>query len=271
MKGDLMDFLEIAGSASPKRKARPVEMAKKGDREADVFLYDIIGDSWDGTTAKQFAKDLKALGEVDVLNIFINSDGGSVVDGTAIYNQLRRHRAQKIVTVDGLAASIASLIAMVGDEIRMPKNSRMMIHDAWAAAIVMGTAADFRAAGNKIADILEQSTKTILNTYADRTGSSQDKIRRMIAEETWMTAGEAVALGFADILVESEVEADALTKHDYSSFKNIPKSLAEILAGTGPEGGKPPTEEPSDEAPAPHPAYVKAVRHLARVEQQGQP
>lgn len=263
--------MELFGSASPKRKARPIEIAKKGDSAADIFLYDIIGDSWDGTTAKQFAKDLKALGDIQTLNIYINSDGGSVVDGTAIYNQLRRHRARKVVTVDGLAASIASVIAMVGDEIRMPKNSRMMIHDAWAAAIIMGTAADFRDTGNKIADILETSTRTILNTYVDRTGTSAEKIRKMMADETWLTAEEAVALGFADVLDEADIDIAALAKHDYSAFKNIPKSLAELVASKTSGEGQPSTEDTAtDAAPAPHPIYMKAARIMQR-HKQGQP
>lgn len=246
-------------------------MAKdeKQPESADIYLYDVIGDSWDGTTAKQFASDLKALGSVKTLNIFINSPGGSVFDGVAIHNQLVRHKAHKVVTIDGMAASIASVVAMAGDDIRMPKNAMMMIHNAWAAAILMGEAKDFREQGNDIADRLERITASINQTYQDRTGLDAKKIATMMNDETWMGGEEAVALGFADAVIDATVEAAAMSKHDLSKFKNIPKSLAEFKARP-PESGQPTPE--AGTAPAPHPAITRAAAHLLKLGlSQGQP
>lgn len=189
---------------------------KKG--EADIYLYDVIGDSWDGTTAKMFAADLKELGEVGRLNIYINSSGGSVFDGTAIFNQLVRHKARKVVTVDGIAASIASVVAMAGDEINIAANGMMMIHDPWARAI--GGAAEFR----KMAETLDQIRGTILGTYVRRTTATEDQLSDWMSAETWFDAEAAVDAGLADAIVD-EVAMAALAKHDLSDFRHVPGAL----------------------------------------------
>lgn len=200
-------------------------MEKKADKSADVYLYDIIGDSWDGTTAKQFSADLKAMGVVDVLNIFINSPGGSVFDGVAIYNTLIRHRAQKKVMIDGLAGSIASVVAMAGDIIEIAKNGMMMIHNPWA--IMMGTAEDFR----READVLDQIGATILLTYVDRSSTKEAQLKEWMDAETWFTADEAVAAGLADSVSERELQVAALLPNaeTFKQFKNVPASLKALL------------------------------------------
>lgn len=202
----------------PKAKIRkPFTIEAKKD-EADLFLYEDIGDSWDGTTAKLFADELKAVADVRTLNIYINSPGGSVFDGVAIFNQLRRHKARKNVVIDGLAASIASVVAMVGDTITIASNGFMMIHNPWALA--MGEAADFR----KMADQLDKVRGSILDTYAERTGTAPNVISDMMDDETWMTAEEAVEMGFADSIGS---EAKMAAKFDLSKFSRVPKLLAE--------------------------------------------
>ena len=196
---------------------KPFSIEAKQNNEADIYLYDDIGDSWDGTTSKMFAADLKKVGDAKTLNIFVNSPGGSVFDGVAIYNQLKRFKGRKNVVIDGIAASIASVIAMAGDQITIAANGFMMIHEPWAMA--MGDAAEFR----KMAEELDKVSGSILNTYAERTGQAPNVISDMMRAETWMDAEEAVELGFADAIGS---EAKMAAKFDLSKFTHVPDGLA---------------------------------------------
>lgn len=192
---------------------------------AEISLYGEIGGGWfayESVTAKQFAADLKGLGKVKHLDIYINSPGGSVFEGLAIYNQLKRHRAQKTVYIDGLAASIASVIAMAGDEIVMPATAYMMIHKP--SGVVMGTAEDMR----DVAASLEKIETGIVAAYVDKTGQTAEKVAAMMADETWMTMDDAITLGFAD----TETAPVALTAcaADFSHFKRPPAALMQAVA-----------------------------------------
>lgn len=226
-------------------------MEKKKPKEADIYLYDIIGDSWDGTTARQFAQDLKTLEDIEVLNVFINSPGGSVFDGVAIYNTLIRHRARKNVYIDGVAASIASIVAMAGDEIVIAKNGMMMIHNAWAFA--MGNATDLRAAADK----LDKITEVMKETYADRSGSEAKEIEKWMNAETWFNAEEALDAGLVDSISQKEVEIAAMSKHNLTQFRNVPKLLLDKSGSAGLNQNNIPTANQ-------HPALAKAAVHLAR-------
>ncbi len=188
-------------------------------KTGELFLYDDIGESGWGTGigAKQVADDLKGLGKIDTLMVRINSPGGSVFDGVAIYNVLARHPARIEVDIDGMALSIASVIAMAGDEIRIAKNAMMMIHDPWT--IAMGSADDFR----KQADLMDQVKGTLVSTYADRTRQPVEKIAALMSDETWFTAADAVEFGLADIVTEEQKMA---AKFDPARFKNAPKDFA---------------------------------------------
>jgi len=205
----------LGGKSTPKK---PFRMAAK-DGVGEIFIFDDIGEGFfsDGVTPKSFAADLKALGAVRTLNIFINSSGGSVFDGVAIFNQLKRHGARKVVFIDGIAASIASVIAMAGDEINIAANGFIMIHEPFTMA--MGSAAEFR----KVADQLDKINDTIINTYAARTGTPENTIADLMAVETWMNAEEAIELGFADN-ISDEVEIAAI---DLSQFRNVPEDASE--------------------------------------------
>lgn len=204
-----------------------------GGGDAEILIYDEIGAF--GITAKQFAGDLKALGKAARITLRINSPGGSVFDGLAIHNSLKRLSAHKTVWIDGIAASIASVIAMAGDEIVMPENAMMMIHDP--AGVVVGAAPDMRA----MAEALDRIKGGLVAAYRDRTGKPDDEIERLMADETWMTATEAVAAGFAD-RVDKPIRATA--HFDLSRFRNVPainagETLLEDLmpdtASTAPE------------------------------------
>lgn len=222
----------FAGPVLPirKNKSPGFEFKAASADAADLYLYESIGAGWDeGITAKQFSTDLKALGQIKTLNIYINSPGGSVFDGVGIFNVLKRHRAEKIVTIDGIAASIASVIAMAGDEIRIATNGMFMVHDPWAMAI--GSAADMR----KMADSLDKVRDAILTTYEDRTTTDRETLQQWMADETWMSAQEAVDAGFADSIVE-EVAIAALAKHDLSTFRHVPEPLAKAAEQAKAEG-----------------------------------
>lgn len=178
------------------------------DESADVYIYDVVGDSWIGTDAGSFVKQLNALSSKKI-NLRINSPGGSVFDGMAIYNALARHPAEVTTYIDGIAASIASVIALAGKKIVIAENAMMMIHDP--SAFAMGRAEELR----KTADVLDQIKETIINTYATRTGMEREKIAQMMADETWFTAEEAIAHKLAD---ESAAGVKAAASFDLSAF-----------------------------------------------------
>jgi ATP-dependent Clp endopeptidase proteolytic subunit ClpP len=186
-----------------------------GTKSAEIYLYDEIGDSFfGGITAKQFADDLNALGKIDRINVRINSPGGDVFQGLAIYNTLKRHPANVVVDIDGMALSIASIIAMAGNTINMAKNAMFMIHDPWG--FTGGTAEDFR----KQADLLDQVKENLVNTYVDKTGMDSGQINLLMSEETWMQAEEAKRLGFISNITE---ELQMAAGFNLSRFKKPPQ------------------------------------------------
>jgi ATP-dependent Clp protease, protease subunit len=167
--------------------------------EAEISLFDEIG--FGGTSAKEFIGELKALAGQHI-HLRVNSVGGSVVEGTAIYNALRRHKGGLTVHVEALAASMASVVAMAGEEVAIADNALIMIHNPWSMS--MGDADDLR----KEADILDKLKSTLVNAYKRKTGMDADEIADLMDEETWLGAEEAVAMGFADY-IEDGLEAAA--------------------------------------------------------------
>lgn len=179
---------------------------------ADVFVYDEIG-YW-GTSAADFAQQLAAL-DVKTINLRINSPGGEVFDGIAIHNALMNHPAKVNVSVDGLAASIASVICMAGDSITMQQGAQMMIHDA--SGFAFGNAADMRA----LADVLDQLSDTIAGFYAERAGGTVTSWRDTMRAETWYTADEAVKAGLADVASHrTPPEDSAVPRHSWD-LRNV--------------------------------------------------
>lgn len=208
----------------------------KNSGEITIYGYISEYDWWDeDVTPQQFNEDLASLGDVDELNIRINSGGGSVTAGVAIHSMLKRHKAKVTVYVDGWAASIASIIAMAGDRIVMGKGSMMMIHNPSSGA--WGEAKDLR----KQADVLDQVRESLLDVYETRTGKSRDELTELLDAETWFTASQAVENGFADE-VEDSLPVVASMRNgkaffngvafDFSKFKNAPK-LPEAKPHTG--------------------------------------
>jgi ATP-dependent Clp endopeptidase proteolytic subunit ClpP len=164
----------------PKAQAKNswFRMQASSENEAEIYIYDEIG-YW-GVTAKQFVANLKALGDVTHINLHINSPGGDVFDGIAIFNALKFHGAAITVYIDGLAASMASVIAMVGNPVIMPENTMMMIHKPWGFA--GGDADDMR----DYADLLDKVESVLIPAYAQKTGKSTEEIAAMLEDETWM-------------------------------------------------------------------------------------
>lgn len=198
--------------------------ADKATDEAEVFIYGDIGGWWDGVQAEEFAKEIATL-DVKTLNVRLNSPGGLVFDGVAIYNALARHSAKVVVSVEGIAASIASVIAMAGDEIQIAEGSRFMIHDPWTFA--MGNAADLRAE----ADVLEGLKSDLIDIYTARTEQSRDDLSSWMTDETWLSARESVEKGFADTMTPAK-KKEKKEAHARSAmlrfFRNLPQDLAGV-------------------------------------------
>jgi ATP-dependent Clp protease protease subunit len=219
---------------------------------AEIAIYDEIGAF--GLPAKAFLDELKALGPVAELTVRINSPGGSVFDGVAIYNALKRHPAAITVWIDGIAASIASMVAMAGDEVVMPENAMLVLHDP--SGLVAGTAADMRAT----AEALDRMKTGMVAAYREKSGRDDAEIEALLAAETWLSAAEAVELGFAD-RVERPVRMAA--HFDLSRFCNVPEQLAALSASTNRQEDQMP--DPRNKRPAPTaPAADASDEHAAQ-------
>jgi ATP-dependent Clp protease protease subunit len=192
---------------------------------AEVAIYDEIGAY--GVSAKGFLAELGALPEGMPVDLRLNSPGGSVFDAVAIHNALKRHEGTVTVWIDGIAASAASYIAMAGDEIVMPENAFLMIHDP--AGLVMGTAEDMRA----MAEALDKVKGSLVSGYAAKSGRTPEEVSALMAAETWFDAADAVAQGFADRLIEPVRIA---ARFDIGRFRNAPPVLVEQVEAE-PESG----------------------------------
>ena len=193
----------------------------------EIWLYDPVGSNFmgDGISAKIFQRELTALGPVSSIHLRINSPGGDVFDGFSIYNQLRAHPAKVNVDIDGVAASISSIIAMAGDTVNVAQNAMIMIHDPQGMSY--GNADEMR----RTAALLDQVKGNLAQTYVDRTGSRIDQIEQWMSDESWFTADEAVQYGFADAVTNpSRVTAC----FDPSMFRHVPEALRKRMASAIP-------------------------------------
>ncbi|MEN6372209.1 MAG: head maturation protease, ClpP-related [Armatimonadota bacterium] len=255
------------GDADPPKKFWQFIKNKSAEGEessADLLLYGEISDStwWgDEVTPKQFAADLAELGDVSTIRVRINSPGGDVFAAQAMYNLLKSHKAKIVTHIDGLAASSATVVAMAGDEIIMPGNSMMMVHNPWT--YVSGDARDMR----KMADTLDTVRDTILATYQAKTGMERSQLINLMNSETWLTADQAKEYGFADTVIEPVKVAASLKpgifsvngqEMDFKSFHVWPGTLlasAEKEAGNtesneGEPGGTAPADGTENNQPA---------------------
>jgi len=185
----------------------------KSDTEAEISIYDEIG-LW-GITARDFLDEFKAVGNRRIV-LRINSPGGAITDGLAIYNRLREHKAGVTVIIDGIAASMASVIATVGAPVRIAENAFVMIHNP--NGLVAGDAEDMR----EVADVLDKMKASLVTAYVRKTGLAPEKIADLMDQETWFSAREAKEMGFVDEVTEP---VEAAARFDTSKFRNPPKNL----------------------------------------------
>lgn len=197
---------------------KPYSIHNRGGGTAEIHIFDEIGT--DGTTAKIFADELRAIGNVSRITLKINSPGGSVFDGNAIYNTLIKHKASVHVEIEGIALSMGSVIAMAGDHISMAENALMMIHNTWGSAV--GDAAELR----KTADILDKTKESIMSAYVRKTGKSYKEISALMDDETWFTAEEALEQGFVDEVTD---QLEIAASFDPTKFTNVPDNILKRL------------------------------------------
>lgn len=201
---------------SPNDRADWYKIEDKADG-AEILIYDVIGFPF--VEAKQFIKDLNAI-KAKTITVRINSPGGDAFDGVAVYNALKNHPAKITTRIEGLAASIASVIALAGDEVHAYANTMYMIHDPWVMAV--GNQEDLRS----IADVLEKIGGQLADIYTGKTGLEADTIKEMMHTETWMTAREGKGLGFVDKVLDGEGKA-AKAKYDLKNiYSNVPEDLS---------------------------------------------
>lgn len=178
------------------------EFKNEDTSSPSIYIYGSIGGWYSEITAKEIQRKLNAI-ESDEIHVHINSPGGDVFDSISIGNQLKNHKAKIIVHIDGIAASGASLISMSADKIIMPSNTMMMIHRASTGA--WGNAEALR----KVADTLDKIDESVTQTYLDRFVGEKDELVKLLAEETFLTAEECLALGLCDEIGEEIVLEEA--------------------------------------------------------------
>lgn len=200
------------------------EIINKADK-AEIWIYEQIGeDFWSGggVTAKGFQKELAGIkaGQID---LHINSPGGEVFDGITIYNLIKQHPANVTTYIDGIAASIASVIALAGDKVIMAENALYMMHNPYGSCC--GNADELR----QMADVLDKVSGSISMAYSGKTGKPDDEIKALMDAETWLSADEAQEMGFCDEIAE-QMDMAACAKFVplmvKAKFKHIPENLA---------------------------------------------
>lgn len=199
------------------------QIKKKTDKKGEIFIYgDIVSEEWfaNEVTAPGFKQQLDELGNVSEIDVHINSSGGDVFEGHAIYNMLKMHKAKINIYIDSLAASIASVIAMSGDTIFMHKNSFLMIHNSWIMTV--GNAKELR----DTADLLDKTDEASNQAYLDRAlNISEEELKELLDAETWLTASEALEKGFIDEILEPNEIAASISDERYKLFKSVPSSI----------------------------------------------
>ncbi|MGR3593091.1 MAG: head maturation protease, ClpP-related [Limimaricola soesokkakensis] len=193
-------------------------MIRARETGAEVAIYDEIGAF--GVSAKGFLAELGALPQGTPIDLRLNSPGGSVFDAVAIYNALTRHAGRVTAWIDGIAASAASYVAMAGDEIVMPENAFLMIHDP--AGLVMGTAEDMRA----MAEALDKVKGSLVQGYAAKSSRLPEEISALMAAETWFDAKDALDAGLVTRIAEPVRMA---ARFDVARFRNAPPALVEAV------------------------------------------
>lgn len=203
----------------PRQNKPPRAVARRTDDDNGwhLRLYGIVGDDWDGFTDDTVADLVDGL-EVGGGDVRLNSPGGYIYQGIAIFNLLKEKKP-RVVKVDGLAASMGSVIMLAGQRTEIARGAMVMIHNPWN--IAMGDADDLR----KTADLLDKMKQSIIDIYVDKTGQDRELLSEMMDEETWLSAEEAVEWGFADAILEEDADLDAVNLTVLSATRNMPAHL----------------------------------------------
>ena len=202
-----------------------LQIKNSTETSCDLYFYGDIVDSWWGAwdDMDQYPESIKSFldeAKGKDINIYINSGGGSVFAGMAIYNMLKRHKGYKTVYVDGLAGSIASVIALAGDKVIIPSNAYMMIHKPWCG--LHGNSTELR----EMADILDKIEEGILNVYNENLAENADieVVKAMVNAETWLTGDEASK--YFNVNVSESVDAVACTSDYFNKYSKVPKNIS---------------------------------------------
>jgi len=219
------------------------EIRAQSAGRVEIYLYDVIG-GW-GITAQQFVSDCREAGvfEASAIDLHIHSPGGDVMQGFAIYNTLSRLKAKLDIWVDGVAASMASMIVCLpGATVHMPENAWLMIHKPWGG--IAGDSDDMR----EYADWLDRNEALMLGAYMNKTGIEQDTLEAMLKAETWLNGAEAVEKGFANIL-EPELQAAAcVNQNQLKDYQNMPDQIKTLFSPRAEAPATPP-QSPASQAP----------------------
>lgn len=222
------------------------EIRAQAAGRVEIFLYDVIG-GW-GITAQQFVTDCKEAGvfEASAVDLHIHSPGGDVMQGFAIFNTLSRLKAKVDIWVDGVAASMASMIVCLpGATVHMPENAWIMVHKPWGG--IAGDSDEMR----DYADWLDRNEALMLSAYMNKTGLGQEELEAMLKAETWLNGAEAVEKGFADRL-EPELQAAAcVNENKLKDYQNMPEQIKHLMT---PRAEAPINQPPAPQTPAPQPA-----------------
>lgn len=189
--------------------------AEASENEATIYLYDAIGD-WYGVSAKDFCKALTAV-DAETVHLRINSPGGDVFEARAIATAIKQCGKAVVAHIDGVCASAATYVALAAGTVEMAEGSFFMIHKAWAWTA--GNSDELR----DLAGLLDKVDDSILADYVAKSGKDADEIKKMMAAETWMTAQEALDLGFVDSVFDGKVEDSA--RWNLSAYENAPAAL----------------------------------------------
>lgn len=209
------------------KKKRFFDFVKASESKGEIFIYgDIVPDGYEwgeDTSASVFRDELKQFENMEQIDIRINSGGGDVFTAVAISNMIKRTKAKTVAHIDGLAASAASVLAMACDEIVMPSNALLMIHNAWSFAI--GNHHEMR----KFADDLERINETaVKQAYLSRNPELDEAhISDLMDKETWLTAAQSMELGLITSIGETVQTAASITNEQMARYKNAPKALLE--------------------------------------------
>lgn len=224
------DNIEAKTVSTESKNSIEVKALDNGKKHVELRLYDEIVPTWisrymtDAMSSGKVAEELAAVPDAERIDVYINSPGGSVFEGMAIYETLKAHPASVNVHIQGLAASIASVIAMAGDSIHIGRGGFIMVHDAWS--IVQGNSADLRTE----ALLLDKINLSIADVVANRSGNETDTVADWMSKETWFSAQEAVDAGLADrISGDAEVSDTVSNRCREMHYRNIPDTLGGSL------------------------------------------